>query len=108
MDSKKSCKIEIILGRIYSNMTQWFLHVFIKQYEQPDLPAVRTAVGRLSGIVGLLCNIVLFCGKLFIGIVSGSVSITADAMNNLSDAASSIVTLAGFWLAEQPADEEHP
>lgn len=89
-------------------MTQWFLRVFIKQYEQPDLPEVRAAVGRLSGIVGLLCNIVLFCGKLFIGIVSGSVSITADAMNNLSDAASSIVTLAGFWLAEQPADEEHP
>ena len=65
-------------------------------------------MGRLSGITGILCNVLLFAGKLAVGILSGSVSITADAMNNLTDAASSIVTLIGFKLAEKPADEEHP
>ena len=68
----------------------------------------RAAVGRLSGIVGIVCNILLFFGKIIIGTLSGSVSITADAMNNLSDAASSIVTLIGFKLSESPADEAHP
>ena len=68
----------------------------------------RSAVGRLSGIVGIICNILLFLAKLAIGLLCGSVSITADAMNNLSDATSSVVTLVGFKLAEQPADEEHP
>ena len=68
----------------------------------------RAAVGKLSGAVGIVCNVLLFAGKLFIGMVSGAVSIMADAMNNLTDAASSIVTLLGFRLAEQPADEEHP
>ena len=68
----------------------------------------RSKIGRLSGFVGLFCNILLFIGKLAIGILSGSVSITADAMNNLSDASSSIVTLIGFKLAEKPADSDHP
>ena len=68
----------------------------------------RAKIGRFSGLVGLLCNIFLFAGKLTMGIVSGSVSITADAMNNLSDASSSIVTLIGFKLAEKPADSDHP
>ena len=68
----------------------------------------RAKIGRLSGFVGLFCNILLFIGKLAIGILSGSVSITADAMNNLSDASSSIVTLIGFKLAEKPADSDHP
>ena len=68
----------------------------------------RSAVGRLSGIVGVVANLLLAAAKLLVGILSGSVSITADAMNNLSDATSSIVTFAGFKLAERPADEEHP
>jgi len=68
----------------------------------------RAKIGRFSGLVGLFCNILLFAGKLAIGILSGSVSITADAMNNLSDASSSIVTLIGFKLAEKPADSDHP
>ena len=71
-------------------------------------PKYRSAAGKLSGIVGILCNAVLFAGKFIIGTVSGSVSITADAMNNLSDATSSIVTLIGFRLSEKPADEDHP
>ena len=62
----------------------------------------------LSGGVGIVCNVLLFVLKLLIGTASGSVSITADAMNNLTDAASSILTLVGFKLAEKPADSEHP
>ncbi|MBQ8815408.1 MAG: cation transporter [Lachnospiraceae bacterium] len=89
-------------------MTRLLLRLFIKNYNDPGSPRVRSAVGKLSGIVGIVCNLLLFTGKIIIGTISGSVSITADAMNNLSDATSSIVTLLGFKLAEQPADEEHP
>ena len=71
-------------------------------------PKVRAAAGKLSGITGILCNALLFAGKFIVGTLSGSVSITADAMNNLSDATSSVVTLIGFRLAERPADEDHP
>ena len=74
----------------------------------PAAPQSRARIGKLSGLVGLFCNIVLFVSKLLIGIVSGSISITADAMNNLSDASSAIVTLIGFRLAEKPADADHP
>lgn len=68
----------------------------------------RAGIGRLSGIVGIVCNAALFALKIVVGTVSGSVSISADAMNNLSDASSSIVTLLGFKLSEKPADEDHP
>ena len=89
-------------------MTKLLLKLFVRNHNQPEQPAVRSAVGRLSGTVGILCNLLLFAGKLAMGILSGSVSITADAMNNLSDASSSIVTFVGFKLAEKPADEDHP
>ncbi len=89
-------------------MTNLLLHVFVKEYTKPQETSVRSAVGRLSSLVGILCNLLLFAGKLAIGTVSGSVSITADAMNNLTDASSSVVTLVGFKLAEKPADEDHP
>ena len=69
---------------------------------------MRAAYGKLAGFVGIVCNLLLFAGKLLAGILSGSVAITADAVNNLSDASSSLVTLLGFKLAERPADEEHP
>ena len=74
----------------------------------PTESKVRSAAGRLSGIVGIICNLALFGAKFLIGTLSGSVSITADAMNNLSDASSSLVTFIGFKLAEKPADEDHP
>ena len=83
-------------------MTGLLLRLFAKDREN------RTAIGKLSGAVGILCNLLLFVIKLIVGILAGAVSITADAMNNLSDATSSIVTLLGFRLAEKPADEEHP
>ena len=89
-------------------MTSLLLRLFVRNSENPKDPKVRSAVGRLAGVVGILCNLLLFGGKLAVGILSGSVSITADAMNNLTDATSSIVTLIGFKLAEKPADEDHP
>lgn len=86
-------------------MTALLLKLFAKDAASPK---GRARVGRLSGVVGIVCNLLLFAAKLAIGTVSGSVSITADAMNNLSDASSSIVTLIGFRLAEKPADADHP
>ncbi len=89
-------------------MTELLVSMFVKgDLEQTD-PKTRSAVGKLSGVVGIVCNLVLFLAKLIVGTVSGSVSITADAMNNLSDASSAIVTLLGFKLAEKPADADHP
>ncbi len=89
-------------------MTKFLLRLFVKNSHETEDPAVRSGVGKLSGGVGIVCNLLLTAGKLIVGILSGSVAITADAMNNLSDTASSIVTLAGFKLAEKPADSEHP
>ena len=89
-------------------MTQFLLRIFIKDASHPLEPAARSAVGKLSGGVGIISNVLLFVMKLMAGILAGSVSIMADALNNLSDATSSIVTLLGFKLAERPADEDHP
>lgn len=89
-------------------MTKLLLRLFVKNSENTGSAPVRARIGRLSGIVGIVCNLLLFGGKLLAGILSGAVSIIADAMNNLSDAVSSIVTLIGFKLAERPADDDHP
>ena len=89
-------------------MTNWLLRTFIKNSDHSEDPKVRAAIGILSGIVGIVCNVLLCGGKLAVGIATGSVSITADAITNLSDATSSVVTMLGFRLAERPADEEHP
>ena len=89
-------------------MTKLLLRLFVRNYSNAKDPQVRSAVGSLSGLVGIGCNVLLFISKIIIGTLSGSVSITADAMNNLSDASSSIVTLIGFRLARMPADENHP
>lgn len=89
-------------------MTNTLLRLFVKHADQPKDPKVRSAVGKLSGAVGIACNLLLAAGKLAVGTLSHSVSITADALNNFSDAASSIVTLLGFKLAEKPADADHP
>ena len=86
-------------------MTKILLRIFLKT---TDPTQNRTGTGKLSGVVGIVCNLLLFAGKLAVGTVAGSVSITADAMNNLSDASSAIVTLLGFKLAEKPADADHP
>ena len=69
---------------------------------------IRARIGKLSGVVGIICNCLLAAGKLIVGHMTSSMSITADGLNNLSDGASSIVTLLGFKLAEKPADRKHP
>ncbi len=84
------------------------LQKFVQKRGKPGDLAVRTACGRLSGWVGIVCNVLLCAAKLTVGTLSGSVSITADAVNNLSDAAGSVVTLIGFQMASKPADREHP
>jgi cation diffusion facilitator family transporter len=82
--------------------------LLIKDRENFDSPAVRKAYGILCGAVGIFLNILLFTGKFFAGTLSGSIAITADAFNNLSDAGSSSITLLGFELGGQKADQEHP
>ena len=89
-------------------MTNLLLHLFVKDADNTENPKVRAAIGTLSGLVGIVCNLLLFAFKLLVGTLTGSVSITADAMNNLSDASGSIVTFIGFRVADKPADEHHP
>ena len=89
-------------------MTKFFLRFLKIGNNSPVDAKARGAVGKLSGAVGIAANLLLFAGKLVVGTLSGSLSITADAMNNLSDASSSIVTFLGFKLAEKPADSRHP
>ena len=89
-------------------MTKLLLHLFVKDTDNTESPKVRAAIGTLSGLVGIVCNVLLFAFKLLVGTLTGSVSITADAMNNLSDASGSIVTFIGFRVADKPADEHHP
>ena len=82
--------------------------IFIKDHENVQNPVVRSAYGTLCSVLGIVLNIFLFAGKFFAGTISNSVSITADAFNNLSDAGSSVITLLGFKLAAQKPDPEHP
>ena len=86
----------------------WLTNRFIKNSQHTQNPAVRTAYGKFSSCVGICCNAVLFLGKIIVGTLFGSVSITADAINNLSDASSSVISLLGFKMASKPADAEHP
>lgn len=90
------------------DLTSLLLKLFVKNREDTTSPKVRTSYGVLSGVVGIICNVLLCAGKLVAGFISGSVSVVADAVNNLSDASSSVVTLIGFRLAAKPADEKHP
>ena len=89
-------------------MTELLLRLFIKDREHTDDPDTRADIGKLAGITGIVCNLLLFAGKLIMGLLSGALSIVADAINNLTDASSSVVTLLGFRMAQQPADEDHP
>ncbi|MBS6864796.1 MAG: cation transporter [Oscillospiraceae bacterium] len=89
-------------------MTEFLVRRFVRRYEHTEEPAVRTAYGNLAGAVGIVCNALLCAAKLLMGTLFGSISVTADAVNNLSDASSSIITLVGFKLSAKPADKEHP
>lgn len=89
-------------------MTEFLVRKFVKNSEKTDDIKVRSDYGTLTGICGIVSNIALFAGKFIIGTIMGSVSVTADAFNNLSDSASSMVGLVGAKLAAKPADEDHP
>lgn len=89
-------------------MINFLSKVFIKNRNDILNPQVRKAYGTLTGTVGIINNIFLFIIKFFAGVISGAISITADAFNNLSDAGSSIITLIGFRMAGKPADNDHP
>ncbi len=89
-------------------MTEILTKLFIKDYQNTKDPSVRAAYGELSGIVGIAVNLLLAAAKFFAGLSTGSISISADAVNNLSDAGSSIITFVGFKLAKKPADKDHP
>lgn len=89
-------------------MTELLVKFFVKDKDNTGDQAVRTSYGVLSSIVGIICNAILFIVKLIVGLLINSVSVMADAFNNLSDAASSVISLVGVKLAERPADKEHP
>ena len=89
-------------------MTTWILRLLERRHGDLSAGSARTACGKAAGLIGIGCNLLLFAAKLIIGLLSGSVSITADAVNNLTDASGSVLTLLGFRLAEKPADEDHP
>jgi len=82
--------------------------LFIKNRDDTENPSVRRAYGTLCGILGIVLNLMLFAAKFFAGLLSGSIAMTADAFNNLSDAGSSVITLIGFRLAGQNPDSDHP
>lgn len=89
-------------------MTKFLIRLFIKDKDNVTNTNVRTSYGNLAGIVGIICNVLLFAGKYLVGTLFGSVAIAADAINNLSDASSNIVSLLGFKLGSRKPDTEHP
>ncbi len=89
-------------------MFRWFAAKFIRNWDQPERPEVRTAYGQMASVLSICANGTLFLLKLLTGLAAGSVAIVADGINNLSDAASNIISLLGFRLAARPPDAEHP
>lgn len=89
-------------------MIELLVRFFVKNHKNTADSAVRTAYGNLACVVSVVCNLLLFLGKTAVGTLAGSVSITADGLNNLSDASSNIVSLVGFKLGARPADSGHP
>lgn len=89
-------------------MTGLLTKLFVKNYNDPKDPTVRARYGKFSSIVGIVANVILACVKIALGIMTFSVAVIADALNNFSDAASSIITLISFKMAEKPADKDHP
>lgn len=89
-------------------MTELLSRLFVKNYKDPDDPTVRKSYGALSSFVGIFVNVILSIIKLVVGIITASAAIMADALNNFSDAGSSIITLVSFRLSSKPADKDHP
>ncbi|HUM56588.1 MAG TPA: cation diffusion facilitator family transporter, partial [Bacillota bacterium] len=89
-------------------MGKFLIRKFIKNYEDVKDPKVRQNYGKFAGIVGIISNLLLCVMKILIGLISSSIAIIADGVNNLTDASSSIITLVGFKMASQPEDKDHP
>lgn len=89
-------------------MTDFLCRTFIKNYNNVKDPKVRERYGKLAGAIGIISNAILCIAKILVGIISGSIAVIADGINNLADASSSVITLVGFKLASLPEDEEHP
>ncbi|WP_312431710.1 cation diffusion facilitator family transporter [Lacrimispora sp.] len=89
-------------------MTEFLVRTFVKDYKKTEDTQVRTRYGLMASIVGICCNVILFSAKLLVGMLVNSISVTADAFNNLSDAASSVIGFIGVKMAGKPADEDHP
>ncbi|MDO4267900.1 MAG: cation diffusion facilitator family transporter [Eubacteriales bacterium] len=89
-------------------MTDLLVRLFVKDYKNTENPKVRTRYGLMASVVGICCNVLLFLAKLLTGMMLNSISVMADAFNNLSDAASSVVSFVGVKMAEKPADADHP
>lgn len=89
-------------------MTEFLVRTFVKDYKKTEDTQVRTRYGLMASIVGICCNVLLFSAKLLVGMLVNSISVTADAFNNLSDAASSVIGFIGVKMAGKPADEDHP
>ena len=89
-------------------MTDFLIKIFVKDHDKPNIPSVREKYGVFSSIVGIIVNLILAAIKLIAGILSFSIAIIADALNNFSDAGSSIISFVSFKIAAKPADKEHP
>ncbi len=89
-------------------MNSLICRLFVRDWEKTDDPDVRQRYGKLAGILGIVSNTILCAAKIITGIIAGSIAIIADGINNLTDASSSVITLAGFKLASMPEDDEHP
>ena len=89
-------------------MTDFLCKRFVKNHENTKEPQVREGYGKLASVVGIISNAILCIAKILVGLISGSIAIIADGINNLADASSSVITLAGFKLSAMPEDEEHP
>lgn len=89
-------------------MTEFIIRTLIPDHENVQDGKVRTRYGSVASIVGIICNVLLFAGKLSAGVVMQSIAVTADAFNNLSDAASSVISFIGMKMASKPADDDHP
>ena len=89
-------------------MTELLSRIFVKNHTEVTNPRVRKGYGTLVSVTGIILNLLLFAAKFLVGTLFGSVSITADAVNNLSDAGSQIISLISFGISVKPADREHP
>ena len=89
-------------------MSEFLIQLLVKDYKKTNTPLVRERYGKMAAVVGIATNLVLFTVKVLLGMFANSVAILADAVNNLSDSASSLILLIGFYLSGRPADTEHP